>query len=46
MLPIGTVFNLTGSALYEAVAAMFIAQLVGRNLGLGELVIARYLKMK
>ncbi len=38
----GTVFNLTGTALYESVAAIFISQLIGKELQNGELIIARY----
>jgi len=38
MLPIGATINMDGTALYEAVAAIFIAQLNGLNLNFGEIV--------
>ncbi|KAJ6624274.1 Excitatory amino acid transporter 3, partial [Pseudolycoriella hygida] len=38
MLPIGSAINMDGTALYEAVAALFIAQLRGVELGIGELI--------
>jgi len=31
ILPIGATINMDGTALYEAVAAVFIAQMVGMN---------------
>ena len=36
VLPIGATVNMDGTALYEAVAALFIAQMAGMSLGLGE----------
>lgn len=38
-LPLGATINMDGTALYECVAAMFIAQAYGINLGIGEQVI-------
>ncbi|XP_064194100.1 excitatory amino acid transporter 3-like [Anguilla rostrata] len=37
VLPLGTTVNMDGTALYEAVAAIFIAQLSGYALGVGQL---------
>jgi Na+/H+-dicarboxylate symporter len=37
VLPLGATVNMDGTALYEAVAAIFIAQAVGRPLGPGEM---------
>ncbi len=39
VLPLGATVNMDGTALYEAMAAMFIAQAYGLNLGLGEQVV-------
>jgi Na+/H+-dicarboxylate symporter len=39
VLPLGATINMDGTALYEAVAAMFIAQVYGIDLGLGPMVI-------
>ncbi|GAB4248902.1 MAG: dicarboxylate/amino acid:cation symporter [Acidobacteriota bacterium] len=36
VLPLGATINMDGTALYQAVAAVFIAQAVGMNLGLSE----------
>jgi Na+/H+-dicarboxylate symporter len=36
-----TIHFLDGTALYEAVAPVFLAQLMGRQLGIGQLVIVR-----
>lgn len=41
MLPIGATVNMDGTALYEAVAAIFIAQLRGIPLTLGKVVAVR-----
>ncbi|CAJ0576412.1 unnamed protein product, partial [Mesorhabditis spiculigera] len=38
VLPVGTNINMDGTALYEAVAAIFIAQINGLEMGLGEVV--------
>uniref|UniRef100_A0A914EIN1 Amino acid transporter n=1 Tax=Acrobeloides nanus TaxID=290746 RepID=A0A914EIN1_9BILA len=39
VLPIGATVNMDGTALYEAVASIFIAQLNGRELGIGEVIV-------
>ena len=39
VLPIGATINMDGTALYEAVAAIFIAQMVGMNPSLGQIII-------
>ena len=39
VLPLGATINMNGTALYEAIAAMFIAQTYGIELGLGEMII-------
>ncbi|RMD85227.1 MAG: dicarboxylate/amino acid:cation symporter [Candidatus Dadabacteria bacterium] len=39
VFPLGATVNMDGTALYEAVAAVFIAQLYGVDLGIGELAI-------
>lgn len=38
VIPIGATINMDGTALYEAVAAIFIAQLRGRTLGFGNII--------
>ncbi|CAG7820793.1 unnamed protein product [Allacma fusca] len=38
LLPIGATINMDGTALYEAAAALFIAQLVGASLSIGEII--------
>ncbi|VDP18053.1 unnamed protein product [Soboliphyme baturini] len=42
ILPVGATINMDGTALYEAVAAIFIAQMNGINLTFGQVVIVRY----
>ncbi len=39
VLPLGATINMDGTALYEAVAAVFIAQIYGIQLGFGQLVV-------
>jgi len=39
VLPIGATINMDGTALYEAVAAIFIAQMTGMNPSLGQIII-------
>ena len=41
VLPVGATVNMDGTALYEAVGSIFIAQMYGISLGLGELVTVR-----
>ena len=38
MLPLGATINMDGTALYEAIACLFIAQLEGINLSFGEII--------
>ncbi|XP_057313469.1 excitatory amino acid transporter-like [Hydractinia symbiolongicarpus] len=38
ILPVGTTINMDGTALYEAVSAIFIAQSIGRTLSFGDYV--------
>jgi len=38
MLPLGATINMDGTALYEAIAALFIAQLEGIELGFGQII--------
>eukprot|EP00026_Physarum_polycephalum_P008739 Phypoly_transcript_08839.p1 GENE.Phypoly_transcript_08839~~Phypoly_transcript_08839.p1 ORF type:complete len:462 (-),score=46.23 Phypoly_transcript_08839:7-1392(-) len=42
VLPLGTTINMNGTALYEAVAAIFIAQLHGIELTFGEIIIVAF----
>ncbi|KAJ8306020.1 hypothetical protein KUTeg_016565 [Tegillarca granosa] len=37
--PIGATINMDGTALYEAVASIFIAQHIGQDLGVGEVIV-------
>jgi Na+/H+-dicarboxylate symporter len=39
VIPVGTTVNMDGTALYEAVAAVFIAQTLGIELGFGQLLL-------
>jgi len=39
VLPIGATINMDGTALYEAVAAIFIAQMTGMNPSIGQIII-------
>ena len=41
MLPLGATINMDGTALYEAVAAIFIAQLNGIDLSFANIVVIR-----
>jgi len=43
VMPIGATINMDGTALYEAVAAIFIAQLKGIQLSFGQIAAVRYL---
>ncbi len=36
VIPIGYTFNLDGSALYQSIAAIFVAQMYGMHMGIGE----------
>lgn len=42
VLPVGATINMDGTALYEAVAAVFIAQLNGLELGIGQIITIRW----
>lgn len=41
VLPIGATINMDGTALYEAVAPIFIAQMNGIELGIGQIITIR-----
>ena len=41
VLPVGATVNMDGTALYEAVAAIFIAQMNGIHLGPGQVITVR-----
>ncbi len=40
-MPVGANLNMSGSALYEAVAALFVAQAVGVELSVGRMIVVR-----
>ncbi len=42
VLPVGATVNMDGTALYEAVAAIFIAQMNGIGLDAGQVITVRY----
>ena len=42
MLPVGATVNMDGTALYEAVAAVFIAQVQQEDLNVPKMIIIRY----
>ena len=41
VIPVGATINMDGTALYEAVAALFIAQLSGITMPFGDIVVTR-----
>lgn len=41
MLPLGATMNMDGAALYEAVAALFIAKVNKMDFGLGQVIVLR-----
>ena len=42
VVAVGATVNMDGTALYEAVAAIFIAQMNGISLGPGDIIVVRY----
>jgi Na+/H+-dicarboxylate symporter len=45
VVPVGTTMNMDGTALYEAAAALFIANLVGIELSLGQQIVVCFMSM-
>lgn len=45
MLPLGATINMDGTALYEAVAALYIAQTLGRSMSVGKIILVRYINL-
>ena len=45
VVPVGTTMNMDGTALYEAAAALFVANLAGIELGLGQQVVICVMSM-
>lgn len=43
VVPIGATINMDGTALYEAIAAIFIAQVRGIQMSLGKVIGVRYI---
>ena len=43
ILPIGATINMDGTALYEAVAAIFMAQYEGISLDFGDYIVIRFI---
>jgi len=41
VIPVGATINMDGTALYEAVAALFIAQLNNKSMTAGDIVVTR-----
>ncbi len=39
--PMATTINMDGTALYEAVAALYIAQVTGKVMNIGEIILVR-----
>ena len=42
VIPVGATINMDGTALYEAVAALFIAQVNNMNMDIGKIITIRY----
>lgn len=42
MLPIGATMNMDGAALYEAIAALFVARVNNMEFNLGQIIVLRY----